>query len=415
MAAAVAAARLREAQAAAASAAASAAATAAATAQELRAQIGLGGGAGGASGSGGGGGGASGSGASASTSPSSSSSSESEKSKAGSSSSSSSWRSRLSSSSQGFSLSSLFSTIKREVAAAVLPEDPAVSATRARSAEPAPASTATSLATLPQAPKSAWQSQWERMHEQLGSHPVFTRLAAARDAAAESAPARRARELREQALERWETSDHPFVHRLQGVSDAVFAETEMAQALREVRSRDPGFDVVRFLAAVRGDVPAVVAAYLSGDAAALSAHCSPDLVERVSAVHAASRAQRSAASSSSSGSSSSGAGGFGGGSSSSSSSVPDTSVLDVGEPELVDLKFLDGDPAAVVSFTCQQINCERDAFGNVVEGAPDDVQRVYYYWALVQDPSGFVGTDGVAYPPRWQIKEMMVRGMHHLL
>lgn len=241
------------------------------------------------------------------------------------------------------------------------------------------------------------------MHEQLGSHPVFTRLAAARDAAAESAPARRAREIREQALEKWETSDHPFVHRLQGVSDAVFAETEMAQALREVKARDPGFDAVRFLASVRGDVPGVVAAYLSGDSAALSAHCSPDLVERVVAVHAAGRAQRASS-------------GSGGGSGSGSSfSIPDTSVLDVGEPELVDLKFLDGDPAAVVSFTCQQINCERDAFGNVVEGSPDDVQRVYYYWALVQDPSGFVGTDGVAYPPRWQIKEMMVRGMHHLL
>ena len=247
------------------------------------------------------------------------------------------------------------------------------------------------------------------MHDQLGAHPVFTRLAAARDAAAESAPARRARELREKALETWETSDHPFVHRLQGVSDAVFAETEMAQALKEVRSRDPGFDIVRFLASVRGDVPVVVAAYLSGDSGALSAHCSPDLVERVAAVHAASRAQRE-----SSGGSSGSSGSFAGGGAS-STSIPDTSVLDVGEPELVDLKFLDGDPAAVVSFTCQQINCERDPFGNVVEGSPDDVRRVYYYWALVQDASGFVGVDGVSYPPRWQIKEMMVRGMHHLL
>lgn len=305
----------------------------------------------------------------------------------------------------------MLSAIKKEVAAAVLPEDPATSATRARDAVPrAPAATTTSIATLPSRPKSAWQSQWEKMHEQLGGHPVFARLAAARDAAAESAPARRARELREKALETWETSDHPFVHRLQGVSDAVFAETEMAQALREVRARDPSFDVVRFLASVRGDVPAVVAAYLAGDAAALSEHCSADLVERVVAVHAAARAQVR----------SGGGGGSGGkGNTTSSSSpfdsTPDTSVLDVGEPELVDLKFLDGDPAAVVSFTCQQINCERDPFGNVVEGSPDDVQRVYYYWALVQEPSGFVGVDGVAYPPRWQIKEMMVRGMHHLL
>lgn len=54
-------------------------------------------------------------------------------------------------------------------------------------------------------------------------------------------------------------------------------------------------------------------------------------------------------------------------------------------------------------------------FGNVVEGAADDVQRVYYYWALQQDAAGFVGADGRVYPPRWQLREMMVRGMHNLL
>ena len=54
-------------------------------------------------------------------------------------------------------------------------------------------------------------------------------------------------------------------------------------------------------------------------------------------------------------------------------------------------------------------------FGSVVEGAADDVQRVYYYWALQQDVAGFVGADGRVYPPRWQLREMMVRGMHNLL
>lgn len=38
------------------------------------------------------------------------------------------------------------------------------------------------------------------------------------------------------------------------------------------------------------------------------------------------------------------------------------------------------------------------------EGAPDEVQRVYYLWALQQDTSGFVSTDGKAYPPRWQVR-----------
>ena len=56
--------------------------------------------------------------------------------------------------------------------------------------------------------------------------------------------------------------------------------------------------------------------------------------------------------------------------------------------ELVDLKFVERDPVVVVQFTCQQINCARDRFGNVVEGGPQDVQRVYYYWALQQDDAG---------------------------
>ena len=41
--------------------------------------------------------------------------------------------------------------------------------------------------------------------------------------------------------------------------------------------------------------------------------------------------------------------------------------------------------------------------------------RVYYYWALVQDKQGYVGEDGKYHPPRWQLREMLIRGMHHLL
>ena len=66
----------------------------------------------------------------------------------------------------------------------------------------------------------------------------------------------------------------------------------------------------------------------------------------------------------------------------------DSTILDVGDVELVDLKFVEGAPVVVVQFTCQQINCSRDKFGNVVEGGPQDVQRVYYYWALQQEDAG---------------------------
>lgn len=67
------------------------------------------------------------------------------------------------------------------------------------------------------------------------------------------------------------------------------------------------------------------------------------------------------------------------------------------------------------SATTLNLNLSRDKFGNVVDGAPDSVHRVYYYWALQQGEAGFQGVDGKFYPPRWVLKEMLVRGMHNLL
>jgi import inner membrane translocase subunit TIM44 len=59
--------------------------------------------------------------------------------------------------------------------------------------------------------------------------------------------------------------------------------------------------------------------------------------------------------------------------------------------------------------------CFRDKFGNVVEGAVDEVNRVLYVWALQQGRGGFVGTDGRLYPPQWQIGEMAVGVAQKLL
>lgn len=68
--------------------------------------------------------------------------------------------------------------------------------------------------------------------------------------------------------------------------------------------------------------------------------------------------------------------------------VSDSTILYTSDVELVDIKFVEGDPVVVVQFSCQQLNCTRDKFGNVVEGSPTDVQRVYYFWALQQEDAG---------------------------
>ncbi len=284
--------------------------------------------------------------------------------------------------------SSLWAAIKREVAAAVLPEPAVRSVTRA--VDPAakgdhPAVTSSDLVAMPAPEPGAWEKQWERAAAVLGTHPAWARLSKAIES---TGAVHKAREVADDLRDRWETADGPLAGRVAGAADALFAETEMAQALREVRLRDPAFDMVAFLGGVKADVPGLLRAYLLGDGPAMAAHASPDLVERVVAVHAAQAA---------------------------AGAVPDSTILDVGDVELVDLKFLDGDPAAVVQFAAQQIACARDGAGSVVEGSANSVQRVFYLWALVQDAEGCAGTAGERLPPRWQLREMMVRGAHQLL
>ena len=190
--------------------------------------------------------------------------------------------------------------------------------------------------------------------------------------------------------EKWETSDSPLVHRIQDAIDDSFImqESEAQMASRVIRQRDQRFDMVDFLRRLKVDVKVVIQAYLNGDENVIREYCSPEMIERLTGII---KAQKE------------------------SGLVPDPTLLDTSDVELVDLKMLDESPVIVVQFTCQQINCTRDVHGNVIEGGPEDVQRVYYYWALQQEEVGYVGTDGNIHPPRWQLREMLVRGMHNLL
>lgn len=190
--------------------------------------------------------------------------------------------------------------------------------------------------------------------------------------------------------EKWETSDSPLVHRIQDAIDDSFImqESEAQMASRVIRQRDQRFDMVDFLRRLKVDVKVVIQAYLHGDENVIKEYCSPEMIERLTGII---KAQKE------------------------SGLVPDPTLLDTSDVELVDLKMLDESPVIVVQFTCQQINCTRDVHGNVIEGGPEDVQRVYYYWALQQEEVGYIGTDGNVHPPRWQLREMLVRGMHNLL
>ena len=78
---------------------------------------------------------------------------------------------------------------------------------------------------------------------------------------------------------------------MQDMKDNMFAETEPALALKEIRSRDPNFDMVKFLYNLKVDVPVVIQAYLRGQVDTLKEHCSKDMVERFSGIIAAQTAQ----------------------------------------------------------------------------------------------------------------------------
>jgi len=259
------------------------------------------------------------------------------------------------------------SSFLREMYKAVLPEPPRASAIRGASekADNIQTSDRTDIAPIADSDKKT-----------IYDHPFFQRLRS------------KGKDVADAMKERWEMSDSPLVHRIQDASDSFFQESEAAQALREIRSRDVGFDMVEFLQRVKSDVPVVIKAYLQGKEDVIKEYCSPEMIERLTGII---KAQKEAG------------------------LVPDPTLLDTSEVELVDLKMLDDSPIIVAQFTCQQINCTRDTHGNVVEGGPEEVHRVYYYWALQQEEAGYIGQDGKHHPPRWQLREMLIRGMHHLL
>ncbi len=130
--------------------------------------------------------------------------------------------------------------------------------------------------------------------------------------------------------EKWETSDSPLVHRIQDAIDDSFLvqESEAQIASKLIQQRHPGFDMVAFLRGLKEDVPIVIRAYLSGDEQVINEYGSPEMVERLTGIIKHQKEQ---------------------------GLVPDPTLLDTSEVELVDLKMLDDSPVVVVQFTCQQV------------------------------------------------------------
>eukprot|EP01026_Neomeris_dumetosa_P045387 TRINITY_DN38439_c0_g1_i4.p1 TRINITY_DN38439_c0_g1~~TRINITY_DN38439_c0_g1_i4.p1 ORF type:complete len:479 (+),score=67.01 TRINITY_DN38439_c0_g1_i4:44-1480(+) len=287
-------------------------------------------------------------------------------------------------------LQTMLRTIGREVADAVLPREEVVSSTKVREnvwKPPAEADpSAPSGITVVPKKESVWQQKFNAFRERFASHALFRSLGRIKDSKIVAKTA----ELAEDVRERFETSDSPTVNRVLDAHDKFFSETEIQRAYRKLLERDNNFDMVKFLSSLKVDVPVVVKAYLEAQEEVLKQHCSKEMVERLMGIAKAEHKQ---------------------------GRFTDSTILELGEVELMPegLKLLDDQPVVIVQFNCQQVHCVRDKFGNVLEGGPDNIQRVFYLWALRQEEHGAVTNNGEVLPPRWQIIDMMIRGMQHLL
>mmetsp|Transcript_29005 Transcript_29005/g.55626 ORF Transcript_29005/g.55626 Transcript_29005/m.55626 type:complete len:475 (-) Transcript_29005:173-1597(-) len=234
-----------------------------------------------------------------------------------------------------------------------------------------------------QVKRSAWEKRWGWFKEKAAHTGAFGRFQQMK-----SSPfVAKTREAMEDMRERWETSDNRVVQKLQDMHESMTRESESAVAIKEIRARDPGFDMVRFMARMKEDVPLILTSYLKGDMEKLHemGNIGDEMLERMGGQFNAWKAE---------------------------GAIVDHQILDTSDMEMVELKMFGENPIIILRCVCQQINCVRDKFDNVIEGAPDDIQSVHYGWAMEQSPMGS-GKDGG--PPQWIVREMMVQGMQSIV
>ncbi|EER08337.1 conserved hypothetical protein [Perkinsus marinus ATCC 50983] len=145
--------------------------------------------------------------------------------------------------------------------------------------------------------------------------------------------------------------------------DRIFGETEIAQSIREMKEVDPNFRLSQMAEDIEHVVaPRIIRWYLEGDVERLEAHCGEAAFAAVNASVKARHTQKL---------------------------TLDTNILQ--PPMDVELKGAKtasevDSPCFIFTFSTQQINCLRNEFGEVVEGAVDDIRRVFYAMAIQKHP-----------------------------
>ncbi len=138
--------------------------------------------------------------------------------------------------------------------------------------------------------------------------------------------------------------------RISGKFSSLFAETDTARAMRELKQRDPAFSIEKFMKTAREYIiPEILDAFLTADLPALKIWCSEATFNVLKANFEAQLRP---------------------------GVVFSGKVLDLRNLDLVTAKVLDDRPVLVFSFNTQQISVVKDARGVIIDG--DEVKLKDY-------------------------------------
>ncbi|WCJ38350.1 translocase inner membrane subunit 44-2 [Euphorbia peplus] len=236
------------------------------------------------------------------------------------------------------------------------------------------------IAVLP-SNQSRWNKTWGTFREKVRSHPVFKRFGVFSEPLLT-----KTHELAEDVKERWDTSDHPVVIKIQNVGDTIFQETDTAATIKEINRRDPTFSMMDFVAEVQKAVRPVLNAYIKGDVETLKKHCTPEVITRCEAEHKAFQSH---------------------------GIFFDNKILHISDVEFRETKMMGTSPIIILAFQTQQVHCVRNRDGAITEGGKDTIHTVYYGWAMQQIDPEEVG-EGAIYPI-WKLREIQQLGVQALI
>lgn len=253
-------------------------------------------------------------------------------------------------------------------------------------ASPAPSrtnverSTVTDITVVP-TKQSRLSKKWESLKEKMRGHPMFKRVSGLSEPVVN-----KSQEIAEDMRERWHTSDHPVVNKIQDLNDSVFGENDSAMSFKEIRRRDPSFSLPEFASEVQEVVKPVLNAYFKGDTEVLKKYCSSELINQCKREHNGNE---------------------------SLGIFLENKILHISDVEVRETKMMGETPLIIVQFHTQEVHCVRDRLGAITEGSQDTIHTVHYLWAMAQVDVEELG-EGALFPI-WRLRDMQRLGIRALI